>query len=122
MSQPLKYVVLRHEGVDDPHFDLMVETERGSDLWTWRTYIWPPVVDAEFTRLRDHRRAYLEYEGPIAADKGWVSRVAGGECNLAVSPSVPPAVRIVLSGEIAMDFVLEHIGPRDRWRAKWISA
>ena len=30
-------------------------------------------------RLKDHRRIYLEYEGPISGDRGFVTRVAAGE-------------------------------------------
>ena len=75
MSQPLKYVVLRHEGVDEPHFDLMFETKPGSDLATWRVNEWPITAITEFTALRPHRRAYLQYEGVISGDRGAVHRL-----------------------------------------------
>ena len=75
MSDPLKYVVLRHEGVDDPHFDLMFETTPGSDLATWRANEWPITASTEFTPLRPHRRAYLQYEGAISGDRGSVHRL-----------------------------------------------
>jgi hypothetical protein len=77
MSSPLKYVVLRHEGVDDPHFDLMFETKPGSDLATWRTREWPITSTTEFIPLRPHRRAYLQYEGLISGDRGTVYRLHG---------------------------------------------
>ena len=79
MSASLKYVVLRHEGVDEPHFDLMFETKPGSDLATWRVDDWPIRDDLTFTPLRPHRRAYLQYEGAISADRGQVHRVHTGQ-------------------------------------------
>ena len=75
MNGPLKYVVLRHEGVDEPHFDLMFETKPGSDLATWRANEWPVTDSTEFTPLRPHRRAYLTYEGSISGDRGTVVRL-----------------------------------------------
>ncbi len=78
MSAPLKYVVLRHDGIDHPHFDLMFETNPGSDLATWRVDEWPITGNSTFTPLRPHRRAYLQYEGPISADRGQVHRVESG--------------------------------------------
>jgi len=79
MPEPLKYVVLRHDGVTDPHFDLMLETKTGSDLATWRVDNWPLQADSTFIPLRPHRRAYLQYEGLISADRGQVHRIHAGQ-------------------------------------------
>jgi hypothetical protein len=78
MPESLRYVVLRHEGVDTPHFDLMFETRTGSDLATWRATAWPIDDATEFTPLRPHRRMYLQYEGAISGDRGLVHRVHEG--------------------------------------------
>ena len=78
MSEPLRYVVLRHEGVPDPHFDLMFETSPGSKLSTWRSATWPPAPDTPLTALQEHRAVYLTYEGPLTDDRGTVRRVASG--------------------------------------------
>src|SRR2546430_872609 len=78
MSDPLKYVVLRHEDVDDPHFDLMFETSPGSDLATWRANEWPITNTTEFPPFRPPRRAYLQYEGAISGDRGAVHRLHCG--------------------------------------------
>jgi hypothetical protein len=32
-----RYVILRHEGIDQPHFDLMFEAAPGALLATWRS-------------------------------------------------------------------------------------
>ena len=79
MAESLQYVVLRHEGVDEPHFDLMFEIHPGSDLATWRVDDWPINDNSTFTPLRPHRRAYLQYEGAISADRGQVHRVHVGQ-------------------------------------------
>jgi hypothetical protein len=76
----LKYVILRHEAIDSPHFDLMFETTPGSSLQTWRSEVWPIDQDTELVKLSDHRRDYLTYEGPISGDRGHVRRVASGFC------------------------------------------
>jgi hypothetical protein len=78
MSEALRYVVLRHEGVDEPHFDLMFETTPASDLATWRADQWPFTDQTTFTPLRPHRRAYLQHEGPISGDRGTVHRIHCG--------------------------------------------
>jgi hypothetical protein len=77
----VRFVVLRHEGVPEPHFDLMIEAEPGGALMTWRVAEWPITSEASLPRLADHRPAYLEYEGPLSGDRGYVKRVAAGECE-----------------------------------------
>jgi hypothetical protein len=74
----LRYVVLRHEGIAEPHFDLMFEIATESALVTWRSMEWPIHTGSILTKLADHRRAYLDYEGPISGDRGFVRRVTSG--------------------------------------------
>jgi hypothetical protein len=81
---PLRYVILWHDGVDEPHFDLMFETLPGSALATWRSPRWPVEGPTVVTRLKDHRRAYLEYEGELSERRGRVERVATGTCVVEV--------------------------------------
>jgi hypothetical protein len=80
MSVGLRYVVLHHTGVDDPHYDLMFETESGSALKTFRLARWPVEGTIAATPLPDHRREYLDYEGAISGGRGNVRRVATGGC------------------------------------------
>jgi hypothetical protein len=75
----LRYVVLRHEGIPDPHFDLMFETSPGSLLATWRSNEWPVQPRSRLTPLSDHRSGYLTYEGLVSGNRGTVSRMASGE-------------------------------------------
>ena len=78
----LRYVVLHHTGVASPHFDLMFETEAGGALTTFRSGRWPIDQPTVLTRIGDHRRAYLDYEGPVAGNRGHVTRIAAGTYQL----------------------------------------
>jgi hypothetical protein len=78
----LRFVVLRHEGIDEPHFDLMFETSPGSPLATWRADTWPVTTNTRLTPLPDHRADFLTYEGPLAGNRGDVRRIAEGICQL----------------------------------------
>jgi hypothetical protein len=83
-ANALRYVVLRHEGIPDPHYDLMWEWRRGSPLMAIRCHEWPMQPDTPFERLPDHRPIYLDYEGPLSGNRGKVSRVASGICEFEV--------------------------------------
>ena len=78
-----EYVVLYHDGIDDPHFDLMLERDAGSDLETFRITRWPIAEPAAIVPLGDHRRAYLDYQGPVSGNRGTVTRVEKGRCSRA---------------------------------------
>ncbi|HEX4123902.1 MAG TPA: hypothetical protein VHY37_04185 [Tepidisphaeraceae bacterium] len=79
-----RYVVLHHTGIPEPHYDLMFDTGDGSRLITWRSPIWPIDRPTTLTRLPDHRREYLTYEGEISGDRGRGDRVTTGLCELAI--------------------------------------
>ena len=71
-----RFVILEH---DHPtlHWDFMLEA--GALLLTWRLSAPPTaqhVVNVE--RIGDHRRAYLDYEGPVSGGRGSVTRWDGG--------------------------------------------
>ncbi len=77
----MRFVLLRHEmpaGADRrSHFDLMLENE--DRLWTWSLDEFPNIGDTvDATRLSDHRKIYLEYEGEVSDNRGTVSRVLSG--------------------------------------------
>jgi hypothetical protein len=67
-----RFVLLEH---DHPslHWDLMLEA--GEVLWAWRLPA-PPAPGAELVAERtfDHRRLYLDYEGPVSGGRGAVAR------------------------------------------------
>ena len=77
------FVVLRHEDRDGVHFDLMIDT--GAALATWKCSRPPEAArDAplDCRRIGDHRRIYLDYEGPISGDRGAVRRHDRGKCQI----------------------------------------
>lgn len=67
-----RFVILTH---DHPvlHWDLMLDV--GEALRTWRLEQ-PPQHDVSIAAaaLPDHRRMYLDYEGPVRGDRGSVTR------------------------------------------------
>ena len=80
----LRYVILRHDDVADPHFDLMFETAAESLLAAWRLPVWPLQQAVRIPRLGDHRRVYLDYQGPLTDQRGSVRRITEGTCRLQV--------------------------------------
>ncbi len=77
-TMTLRYVVLRHEGIPEPHFDLMLESEPGGSLVTFRSPVWPLKDGSRLTALGEHRREYLSYEGTVSGGRGNVRQVASG--------------------------------------------
>jgi hypothetical protein len=72
----------------DVHWDLLVEVAGQERLATWRLSENPIEVDAPIPALRieDHRRIYLDYEGPLTGRRGWVRRVDSGAAKLESLP------------------------------------
>jgi hypothetical protein len=74
-----RFVVLHHEGIPEPHFDLMFErAEVDANLVTFRSPCWPITSRTTLLKLADHRIAYLTYEGPVSGDRGFVRQVESG--------------------------------------------
>lgn len=92
---PLRFAILHHTGIPDPHFDLLFETYPGSDLAAWRSPVWPIESSTAATRIKDHRRAYLDYEGEVSQHRGFVDRVAGGTCDVQVGEGSVWTIQLV---------------------------
>jgi hypothetical protein len=84
LIRELRYAVLHHTDIDQPHFDLLVETYPGSDLATWRSPVWPIQTPTQLQRLKDHRRIYLQYQGDLTDRRGHVQRIAEGACRVEI--------------------------------------
>lgn len=68
-----RYVILHHKGPGCEHWDLMLET--GAVLATWQLADRPIGRAGESIEARsigDHRKRYLDYEGPIGGGRGQV--------------------------------------------------
>src|SRR5262245_64668801 len=90
-----RYVILTH---DHPylHWDLMLEVDGA--LRTWRLSAPPePEFDVAAEPLGDHRLAYLDYEGPVSGDRGYVTRWDAGIVEWLYDDA--NAMRVRLSGE-----------------------
>lgn len=75
-----QFVLLEH---DHPvlHWDFMLES--GDVLLTWRLDRIPAeACEFDVVALSDHRKAYLDYEGPVSGDRGSVVRVDRGTFEL----------------------------------------
>ena len=112
---PLRYVILWHEGVREPHFDLMFETLPGSALSTWRSPAWPIERPTSLTRLREHRPGYLHFEGEVSGSRGTVQRVTAGTCEVEVGEASAWTVRL-LTGATPCSLMLRLIDG-DYWEA-----
>jgi hypothetical protein len=108
-----RFVILEH---DHPslHWDLMVET--GEMLRTWRLPA-PPSGGASLLAkpIFDHRRVYLDYEGPLSCGRGRVVRWDGGEYEVVTWSE--EEIRLRLEGKRIRGLFLLHRESADRWRA-----
>ena len=77
--QPNRFVILHHIAPGGEHWDFMIEQE--DHLATWQMAREPTDRQAfpiECVRINDHRKRYLDYEGPISGGRGVVTRVDQG--------------------------------------------
>lgn len=104
-----RFVILTH---DHPflHWDLLLES--GAVLRAWRLLAEPlsaEIIAAE--PLPDHRKPYLDYEGPVSGDRGSVARWDAG--TFEIPPAVPSDARQSDPAErIAIDFAGERLRGR----------
>jgi hypothetical protein len=80
-----RFVLLRHElpeaSVRASHYDLMLE--RASDLFTVELHdALQPGLPQTGRELSPHRKAYLDYEGPLSQDRGEVRAVDRGTLTI----------------------------------------
>jgi hypothetical protein len=77
-----QFVVLAHD-FPEPHLDFFLETSANGLLRSFRLSAWPtggkPV---DLLGTPDHRRLYLQYEGPVSGGRGSVRRLDAGYYEL----------------------------------------
>jgi hypothetical protein len=111
---PARFVILHHRFDDSEHWDLMIE--HGEVLLTWQLLREP--VDAArlpipARRIGDHRKAYLEYEGPVSGGRGTVRRVDAG--TVEIEEQTRDQLRFRLAGSrLCGSFVLQR-GEAQDW-------
>ena len=85
---PRPTVLLRHAQRSDTHLDWMLDLPSGRGLATFRCRVawpdWARVGRVTLTRLPDHRRAWLDRQGPASGGRGRVTRLGRGVADLGV--------------------------------------
>jgi len=98
-----RFVILHHQSPTDEHWDVMLETDTA--LTTWSI---PPQcpMGASFacsaTRLPDHRKHYLDYEGEVSGNRGTVARIDAGTYER-LSPEVYILYGTNFSGKMTVE-------------------
>lgn len=112
-----RFVILHHLAPTGEHWDLMLE--RGESLLTWQLLAEPHSRDAcpiAGVRISDHRKRYLDHEGPLGGGRGIVTRVDHGRYELLSADAATYAIH--LSGRrLRGHFLLERIDESSsQWR------
>ena len=80
-----RFVILCHDPAPDTtqrlHWDLMLETENALRTWALSEEI-SSGVSVSARQLAHHRKAYLDYEGPVSGNRGSVHRWDHGVYDL----------------------------------------
>lgn len=126
---PLTFVVLWHDMPEGSHrashFDLLLE-RAGSELlaaWELARPLEDPPQTQTVRRLADHRRIYLDYQGPIAGSRGQVKRIDRGTVTwLESQPStIGEVFAVELRGERYQGRLIVRPLGDERWEASWTS-
>lgn len=108
-----RFVILEHDW-PTRHWDLLLED--GDVLLAWRLRAEPePGARVPAERNADHRKLYLDYEGPISGERGRVTRWDWGEFEWV--KQMIEEVEIILRGErICGGVCLRH--EKDGWECR----
>ncbi len=104
-----RFVILHHRQDSGEHWDLMLE--QGDVLLTWQLLREPvnrESLPIPARRIGDHRKAYLDYEGPLTRSRGTVRRVDFG--SLDIVEDTAQGLRIVFTGKrLHGSFLLQKV-------------
>ena len=106
-----RFVILEH---DQPflHWDFMLEA--GDVLRTWRLAHVPEYDKASAaTYLHEHRRLYLDYEGPLSGNRGSVRRWDTGVFHWLADE--PDCARLELAGDKVHGMAVLKRESADAW-------
>ncbi|GJM25293.1 MAG: hypothetical protein DHS20C16_17080 [Phycisphaerae bacterium] len=90
--------------------------EQNDSLATWQLLKDPtinPTAKIEARRVADHRKAYLEYEGPVSHGRGIVKQIESGTCI--VEESTSTACTVELEGTRLTGHYKLRRSQDDRW-------
>ncbi|MEZ6042695.1 MAG: DNA polymerase ligase N-terminal domain-containing protein [Planctomycetaceae bacterium] len=118
-----RFVILIH---DHPtlHWDFLLENSNTDLAATWRLLQEPKCnVWISAQRIHDHRRMYLNYEGPVTMGRGTVKKLASGLFSLPCECLIFEPDGSTMLTEHAVDlteFRFHHIADEDSQAAtKW---
>lgn len=113
-----RYVILYHKGHGSEHWDLMLDAGRA--LATWQLAAQPVRGAGEpipAKPIGDHRKRYLDYEGPIGGDRGSVTRYDRGTYRSV--HRTPDCWRLELAGTV-LNGLFELVQPDDHRPEAWL--
>ena len=95
-----------------PSQNLVPKGERGKDDAAQPLSIQYSALSTRLRLLPDHRRVYLNYEGPVAGARGQVRRVDDGEFSLLrpLEPGLPEVYMRLAGAKLNGLFLLRHLG------------
>ncbi len=83
MAMDTEFVLHKHSGYGQLHYDLMIARDR--TLATWQLFADPRDLprgrEIPAVRIQPHRKAYLDYQGPVSGARGQVERLDRGRCR-----------------------------------------
>jgi len=98
-----RFIILHHQSPTDEHWDVMLETDTALTTWSIPPQ---PSVGSSFvcpaTRLPDHRKHYLDYEGAITGNRGTVACIDAGTYEQ-LSPGVYTLHGAYFSGTLTVE-------------------
>jgi hypothetical protein len=110
-----RFVILRHNSPRGEHFDFMLEA--GGVLKTWALPDPPQAgVEMDCEALADHRLAYLDYEGPVSANRGVVTRWDSGTYTVERHDSQQWAVTLAGEKLVGQTALLRSSHDPKRWQ------
>jgi hypothetical protein len=110
-----RFVILEHDH-PELHWDLMLEA--GGRLRTWRLAEAPE--GGHFIAARaipDHRLAYLDYEGPVAGNRGTVRRWESGTYQ--IEEETEDGMTLSLVGSRKKGTAELHRRDGEEWQFRW---
>jgi hypothetical protein len=116
-----QFVLLEHDH-PELHWDFMLES--GDVLLTWRLDRIPAEgCEFDVIGLPDHRKVYLDYEGPVSGNRGSVVRIDRGEFEFVESPDDSLEARLMgprLRGTARLQKKTSNGSPDESmWRMIW---
>ena len=125
-SELARFALLKHATPDGLHWDLLLETAPGTDpdepallAFSFSGDRPPAGAGETATRLRDHRRRYLFFEGELDGGRGRVRRFDAGVRRLVAGTDASRALELDLHGrQLAGRFRLAPAAD-DPAQARW---